>query len=256
MATAQVLSTSKKTVAFVDGSNLFGGVAEILKPGEYFEFSEFLAALEKEIHIDAINFYGTYMRFRKDDTPERRLLIRAQKAFFDGVRSLKKVNFYQGHFSPTSGKEKGVDIHLGIDMAVGASTAEYTEAVIITEDADLVYAVETARRFKKFVTVAALSSRFSLALAFKSNRKIVIDIGNLFEKSIRPKALAKLHNLTLIDFKPTILRVKPEKYNRSAYDSSGNNNARHNNAGRVEKLYQTTFFCQALNWGKQYDRSI
>lgn len=225
MASAKARSDSKRVVAFVDGSNLFGGIADMLKLGEYFEFSEFLAAIETEVKIDHINFYGTYMRIRPDDTPERRLLVRAQKAFFDSVRINKNIFFYQGHFSPSSGKEKGVDIHLGIDMAVGACTGGYTEANIITEDADLLYALETSRLFNKTVTVAALSSRFSLALAFKSNRIIVIDIGNHFVKAVRPKVREKLRNLKLISFSPCVLMVKPERYT----------NARHNNTGRVQE---------------------
>jgi uncharacterized LabA/DUF88 family protein len=202
-------SASKKVVAFVDGSNLFGGIAEILKPGEYFEFDEFVAALEKEIDIDQINFYGTYMRADQKTTEKATLLALAQKEFFDSAKNHKKLSFYSGHFSKTSGKEKGVDMHMGIDMAIGACLSTFNQAIVVTGDADLLYAVQVVRRFGKQATVACLGSRFPLALVLQANKTIVIDLNKHFAVKIQPKLRIKPKKLEkVMTFCPAIKKVR------------------------------------------------
>ncbi|MDZ4343642.1 MAG: NYN domain-containing protein, partial [Candidatus Binatia bacterium] len=134
MASAKAQSDSKQVVAFVDGSNLFGGMAEILKPGEYFDFADFVGQLERDCSLEKIYFYGTYVRHLSTDSKTKQTLTLTQRRFFDSAKKHPKVVFYQGHFSKTTGKEKGVDVHLAIDMAVGAATSQYDEAIIITGD--------------------------------------------------------------------------------------------------------------------------
>src|SRR3989344_2172720 len=204
------MSTSnKRVVAFIDGSNLFGGIAELLKHGEYFNFNEFLDAIEKEIVIDYVNFYGTYMRADQKTTKKTKLLALAQKEFFDSAKDNKKLSFYSGHFSKTSGKEKGVDMHIGIDMAIGACLSTFDQAVIVTGDADLLYAVQVVRKFGKHVTVACLGSRFPLALVLQANKTIVIDLKKHFSTKVQPKLRIKPQKLErVITFNPTIKEVK------------------------------------------------
>ncbi|MCR4278181.1 MAG: NYN domain-containing protein [Candidatus Berkelbacteria bacterium] len=202
---------TERVVAFVDGSNLFGGIDEILKPGQYFKFSEFLTAIEKEIRIDCINFYGTYMQVDQKDTRKRKLLARTQKEFFDSTKDTKNLTFYQGHFSKTTGKEKGVDMHMGIDMVVGACVDTYDTAIIVTGDADLLYAVETTQKFKKTVVMVCLSSRFPWAIAFKANHRLVYDLNDHFQKTIRPSLGSKLQYLKVIDFHPLLKKVSDKR---------------------------------------------
>lgn len=192
---------TKKVFAFIDGSNLFGGMAEILKPGEYFEFADFINEVEKQFPLQRIYFYGTYMRHLAGDSAAKQKLSLSQRKFFDSAKKNPKVIFYQGHFSKTTGKEKGIDVHLGIDMAVGAATGSYEEAVIITGDADLLYAVETAQRFQKSVHLVSLSSRFPPAIALKTRRTLIFDLNNHFEKKILPTRsfLAKRVSVTHLD---------------------------------------------------------
>ena len=78
-----------------------------------------------------------------------RMVLLNKKEFFNKVKEIKKVNFYEGHFSGTSGKEKGVDVRLAVDLVLGACTNKYDEAIIMTGDADLTYAVSQAKIFKK-----------------------------------------------------------------------------------------------------------
>ena len=187
MAGAKAKSDSGRVVAFVDGSNLFGGMAEMLNSGQYFNFSDFVGQLEQDFSLEKIYFYGTYMRHLSTDSKAKRTLALTQRKFFDSVKKNHKTIFYQGHFSKTTGKEKGVDVHLAIDMAVGAATDSYDEALIITGDDDLLYAIETAQRFNKKVHLVSLSSRLPLTIALKSQSSLLFDLDDHFKQKVLSK---------------------------------------------------------------------
>lgn len=53
--------------------------------------------------------------------------------------------------------EKGVDMHIGVDMLSGASKSLYDTAVLVTGDADLVDAVKAVKDLGKHVEVAAFA---------------------------------------------------------------------------------------------------
>ncbi len=90
------------------------------------DFSDFLAAVEEDLPVSAVRFYGTYMQIDTSKSEVYRLRVMAQKRFFDSAKAHPKVSFFKGHFSG-AGKEKGVDVHLAVDMAIGAVTDEYDE---------------------------------------------------------------------------------------------------------------------------------
>ena len=48
---------------YIDGSNLFGGISELLPAGNYIDFPSLLAVLEEDLAIDTVKFYATYMRY-------------------------------------------------------------------------------------------------------------------------------------------------------------------------------------------------
>lgn len=198
-----------KRVLFVDGSNLYGGLTELLKPGEYFDFTELLELINKEIAIDKVFFYGTFMRIDPNKSKLHRLIVIAQKAFFNSAKNNQKVIFYSGHFSGT-GKEKGVDVHLAVDMAIGASTNQYDEMLIMTGDADLKYAVEKAQEFGKRISLVALSSRYPFGIASLVKMRIVYDVDDYFKLKIIPNYQGKPKNIKVIDLnkKINVIRLK------------------------------------------------
>ena len=187
-----------KTFLFIDGSNLYGGFTDLLKPGEYFSFKNLIKLIEKETQIDTIMFYGTYMREDGQKTTANQLIAKAQIEFFNQVKESKKVNFYEGHFSGTSGKEKGVDVRLAVDLVLGACTNRYDEAIIMTGDADLTYAVDQVKQLKK-IHLMAFSSRFPYGMSFKTNKRIVLDYQKYFVKKALPLFKKKPKYLQIID---------------------------------------------------------
>ena len=198
-----------RRVLFVDGSNLFGGISELLKPNQYIDFLALLAAIETDLPVEEVRFYGTYMRIDPLKSAAYRLRVGAQKAFFDGVKDCPKVRFFKGHFSG-AGKEKGVDVQLAVDMALGACTNEYDEAVIMTGDADLKYGVEMAKKHGKVIHMAAFGSRFPFGIVSLANKKYVYDLNGFFQKSVLPIAKSRPKGLEVreLNGKVSILTKK------------------------------------------------
>lgn len=143
------------------------------------------------------------MREDPSKPPAEQLIILAQKAFFDSVKNHPKVIFYEGHFSG-SGKEKGVDVRLAVDMVYGATRQLYDEAVIMTGDADLTYAVEMVRTVGLQVHLAAFGSRFPFAISFKTNKRFVYDFRGFFTKQILPSYRTQPRHLNIRELKNTL----------------------------------------------------
>ncbi len=192
-----------KTFLFIDGSNLYGGFTDLLQPGEYLKFDDFIRLIKKEMPISKIMFYGTYMKEDDQKTTADRLKAKAQIEFFNSVKENEKVEFYEGHFSATSGKEKGVDVRLAVDMVLGACTDQYDQAIIMCGDADLTYAVLKAKQFKK-IHLMAFASRFPYGMSFKANKRFVFDYKNYFKNKALPLYRNRPKYLKIIDITKSI----------------------------------------------------
>lgn len=200
--------TLPKVTIFIDGSNLYGGLTELLKPGEYIDFANIVKLIKKYYLVEKVNFYGTYMRIDPTHSPTFKLIIKAQKKFFDSAKNCHQVTFFKGHFSGF-GKEKGIDVKLALDMGIGACTNQFENAIIITGDADLKHAVKVAQDFSKNVDLVAIGSRFPFGIARVVSNILVLDYREFFKKNIVPSYKHKPKNLTTIDLfnQVTIKRV-------------------------------------------------
>jgi len=187
-----------KMTLFIDGSNLYGGFTDILQPGEYLKFKDLMNLIEKEMPISKVNFYGTYMKEDEQKTTADRLKAKAQVEFFNSVKENHKVEFSEGHFSATSGREKGVDVRLAVDLTLGACTNRYDQAIIMSGDADLTYAVLKAKQFKK-IHMMAFASRFPYGMSFRANKRYVLDYKNYFKKKALPLYRVRPKYLKIID---------------------------------------------------------
>src|SRR3989344_3760572 len=125
---------------YADLSNLYGGIAELLKPGEYFDFSTLLPLIDREFAgIDTIKVYGAYIGLSGVTNPRDVLFIKAQNEFFNTTK-LSGVHFGKGNIS-RYGQEKGVDMQLGVDMVNDAHKDLYDDAIILSGDADFAYPI-------------------------------------------------------------------------------------------------------------------
>jgi uncharacterized LabA/DUF88 family protein len=188
---------------YVDLSNLYGGIAELVKPGEYFDFSTLLPLINKEFKgIDKIKVYGAYMGLVGITNPRDVLFIKAQNEFFNSAR-LSGVHFGKGNIS-RYGQEKGVDMQLGVDMVNDAHTNLYDDAIIFTGDADFAYPITIVKSLKKNLHYCSFATRYSNFLSHQAWRKVIIDYNNYFANKVLPTIKSPPKKLVTINIDSTV----------------------------------------------------
>ncbi len=158
---------------YIDGTNLFAGQYDLFGPKRVLSFGGLLGDIKKHYPVSKVYFYASYTPRKPKRRPE--LFYRNEAMFYREVRHTPHVDFYKGDRSPASGKEKGVDVHLALDMVKDAFLKTYDEAIIMTGDADLVYAVQIVRRLGLPVFAIFLPNRFSLGISFAVNSSMVLN---------------------------------------------------------------------------------
>ena len=171
----------KKTYLYIDGTNLFAGQNELFGPKKYISFKFLIKEINKLIKIDEIYFYASYMNKKNHLTVRLKDLIAAEALFYREVIHTKNVTFYKGHRSPTSGKEKGVDVHLSVDIVKDIFLKRCNQVVIMTGDADLIYPLEVVKLLKIPTFAVFLPNRFSLEMSYKVERAFVLNFSNKFK---------------------------------------------------------------------------
>lgn len=174
------LKTKKRINLYIDGTNLFAGQNELFGPKKFLPFKTLIKEIRKIFPVNKIYFYASYMAPANFKTPEHKKLAGLEAQFYRQVRATLNLTFFKGHRSPTSGKEKGVDVHLAVDMVKHAFRGEYDEAVIMTGDADLIYPLLIAKELDTPVHAIFLPNRFSLEMAYRADSATVLNYGNKF----------------------------------------------------------------------------
>lgn len=168
----------RRTFLYIDGTNLFAGQYDLFGPRGVLSFHALLADVRKHYSVSRIYFYASYTPRKPKRRPEA--FFTSEALFYHEVRLTPNLTFYKGDRSPASGKEKGVDVHLALDMVKHAFLKQYDEAIIMTGDADLVYAVEIIRSIGLPVAAVFFPNRFSLGLSYATNSSIVLNYRNRF----------------------------------------------------------------------------
>jgi len=169
-----------KTFLYIDGTNLLAGLVEIFGFNKVPTFSNILKQIEKSYKPDQIYFYTSFTP-SSDKHPDIPNQIRVEQIFFNDVKKCKKIVFYKGYRSPTSGQEKGVDVHLAIDIVKHAYENKYGKAILMTGDADITYPVEIVRNLGKKIIGIFLPNRFSLGISHSVDSSIVLNYKNKFD---------------------------------------------------------------------------
>lgn len=181
-----------KTHLYIDGTNLFAGLYDLFG-AKILPFSEVLKEISKLVRFDEVYFYASYIGKVNLKNKKLRSLVEAESEFFDQVKNTDGLYFYKGHRSPASGKEKGVDVHLAVDIVKHAFRKKSKRAVIMTGDADLVYPLEIARELGCSTHAVFLPNRFSLGIAFMADTATVLNYLDKFEYKGEKKKLRKLN---------------------------------------------------------------
>lgn len=173
--------SSPKRFLYIDGTNLFAGQYDLFGPNRVASFRSILGHIRKLFSVSQIFFYASYT----PKQPKRRpaSFFAAEMLFYREAKSTSHVIFYKGDRSPTSGKEKGVDVHLSVDLVKDGLLHRYDEAVIMTGDADLVYGVQIIRNQGIPVYAVFFPNRFSLGIAYTASSSTVLNYQKRFIKT-------------------------------------------------------------------------
>lgn len=195
-------SGKRRISLYIDGTNLFAGQYDLFGPKRVLSFQTLLGDIKRYYPVSHIFFYASFTPRKPKRKPD--IFYRNEALFYREVRETPNLIFYKGDRSPASGKEKGVDVHLALDIVKDAFLKRYDEAVIMTGDADLVYAVEIVRQVGVPIHGIFLPNRFSLGLSYGVTSSCVFNYRGRFTRVKKPLP----RSLTVIAIKdPTCKQV-------------------------------------------------
>lgn len=148
-------------VLFIDGSNFYAGQYDLFGPHQYLYFPTFLSHIEEEIGItfQTVYFYASYSPQIARPTKKQQAYLKNESLFYKGVRRTKRVVFFKGYRSQTSGKEKEVDVKLAADMVHLGHLNEYDQMYLMTGDADFLQALFLIRSLRKRIHVLCIQNK-------------------------------------------------------------------------------------------------
>jgi len=194
---------------YVDGSNVYGAQWELFGPSKYLDFSSLINIIEKIYKLKIIYFYASYSpvpkKYLKKKPPS---YILNERLFYRSAMKHPKVIFYRGHRSKTSGKEKGVDMHMGCDIVKDVLSNVVDRVILMTGDADFAYPVQITKDYKKKYSLFTLSNRISFDMMYIVKDYFVLKLNKGFKL---PKLSKKfISRLKVCDISEKIV-VEPVK---------------------------------------------
>lgn len=150
-----------KTFLFIDGTNLYAGQYKLFGPKRYLNFPKFIQSIQKRLKVkfDKIYFYASYSPKPRRLTKNIKQYLKNEGLFYRSVRNTPKVNFFRGYRSPTSGKEKEVDVKLAVEIVHFAHLNQFNNLYLLSGDADFMHALKIAESLKKQIEIIALENR-------------------------------------------------------------------------------------------------
>lgn len=148
----------------VDGSNLYHYLRELKLTGlAEFDYKAFAQFLGRGRTVVSSTYYIGKVRSHGDAKGEE--LRRWQQRLVAHLQNSGwKVEY--GHMLEHNGvfQEKGVDVHIAVDLLTGAYEDHYDTAVLVSSDTDLIPAVLAIRGKKKQVEYIGFAHRPSFGL--------------------------------------------------------------------------------------------
>jgi uncharacterized LabA/DUF88 family protein len=142
---------SKLRVAvYIDGGNTYQKLKllGIPKSGQKFSYSHFIEHLVGKRNLVSKRYYIGVVR-NIDDTEKSERMVRSQQKFLSGLESEGFI-IKRGKIMYDAGRirEKGVDVKLALDIAIGAFDDLYDIAIIVSSDTDLIPSIQYVRNGK------------------------------------------------------------------------------------------------------------
>lgn len=167
---------------FIDGSNFFYYCKDINIPSfPLFDFEKFSKELCKKTILIQKTYYIGAVRAKPSDKRAIKMMSKQMKLF----SYLKKNGWIisKGYLLKSHGKchEKGVDVKIALDIAVGAVEDTYDIGIVISSDTDLLPAIKYARSLNKKITYLGFKHQPSRAMIANCNNTKLLN-----KKDLKP----------------------------------------------------------------------
>lgn len=170
----------EKVKIFIDGSNFFYYCKEIgVSSFPIFDFEKLTKLLSQDRTIVEKSYYIGGVRANPKD-PNAIKMMKKQMSFFSYLKK-NGWNIRKGYLLKSNDKyhEKGVDVLLALDLALGAVDNKYDTALLVSSDTDLLPAIkETEKRGKKVEYIGFLH-RPSIAMVSNCKTSRLINKADL-----------------------------------------------------------------------------
>jgi uncharacterized LabA/DUF88 family protein len=162
----------EKVFIVVDGSNFYHRLKESAEPKSRlldFDYYRFIFWLAGNRIIAEKKYYIGTVRPKLDDIKGQSMRKNQQKLFTGLRKDGWKIEY--GYILHTTGEyhEKGVDVHMAVDILVGAYEDLYDTLIVVSSDTDLIPALVKVRSMKKKVEYIGFSHKPSHALITHSD---------------------------------------------------------------------------------------
>lgn len=153
-----------KVIILIDGSNFYNYLKGMdIKPRLKYDYSGLAKFLAKKNKIVSSTYYVGVV---KADKSKKSQDMRAnQQRLFAWLRRCNwKIEY--GHLQKNDGvyHEKGVDVHMAVDMVRGAYMNEFDKAILVSSDNDLIPAIKSVKEAGKKVEYVGFNDRPSMGI--------------------------------------------------------------------------------------------
>jgi uncharacterized LabA/DUF88 family protein len=138
----------KRVMIFIDGSNFYYSLRNSFYKTKI-DFEKFCNFLSENDDLIVIKYYNSVLNIDDDEEAYKK-----QQLFFDSLREISVMDIFFGRLEkrPDGKKsEKGVDVKLAVDMVVNAYKDNYDIAILVSNDADFIPAIEEIKALGKQV---------------------------------------------------------------------------------------------------------
>lgn len=176
-----------KTMLFIDGENFVNKVEEVIKINGLDKKNFDIAAFKiKEVvdkaltgySIDSYTYYTAKLQYHKPTHRQSVTLIERQRRMKTNFEKQGFNFLIAGHVRPqqvgsnTIFREKGVDVHMAVDLVSFACDKKMKTAILCSSDSDLQPAVKEIRRRGVEVVYLGFASNPNIGLTKTSNKSI------------------------------------------------------------------------------------
>lgn len=160
-------TNTEKVAIFIDGSNFFYKLRDSqigIKNTNKFDYKGLAKWLARDRKVVYSGYYVGVVR-AKPNNKKGQSLRREQQKLFSHLNS-QSFTIKQGYLMKSGGvyHEKGVDVHLAVDLLVGAYEKQYDTAILISSDTDLIPAIEKVKTLKRNIEYIGFAHKPSFAL--------------------------------------------------------------------------------------------